>query len=689
MCQLECTAAFNKLSLNEKLYAHYLSRASWAGAYIILAQTSLESLHIFELFQLIFSHISPAELRHACVSDEHKNVISAQSFEQFLGYAASFYGNMGNYLSFGDTKFVPRLPQDAFVAILQQAHQHLSVDNQQKLQQLLGANHELVKQIYSLDQSVLMMGYPPQGISTYYSSDITQDDIKMVNEIMTAEQISPYNTRLMKRAHATENEAKFELRLAAARSELGPRIGPNGVVQVVYGDYDGALRRVCGYLQQALPYVANQHQHNMIQAYIKSFQLGDIKDHKESQIHWVQDIGPVVESNIGFIESYRDPFGVRGEWEGFVAVVNKDTSAKFNELVNQAPRFLKTLPWQSHFEKDEFRRPDFTSLEVITFTTSGIPAGINIPNYDDIRQNIGFKNVSLGNVLSANPSGQKITFLKQDDHKLYDELKGLAFEVQVGCHELLGHGSGKLLMATMDANTQQLTFNFDRNLINPLTQQPIASWYGPGETYDSKFSALASTLEECRAECVGIYLSADSDLLQIFGFHGQQADDITYVNWLNMVRAGVLALEFYTPENKQWRQAHMQGRYAILRTLLAAGDSFVTLHDDYVELDRSKIKSVGVPAIAQFLHQIQVFKATADVVRATNMYKELTDVPNEMLKLRDLVLAYKQPRKIFVQAHTKKTQDNNEVELQTFEASNEGLIQSFVTRFRDIINEQP
>lgn len=525
--------------------------ASFAGTRIVLRQCSPEAEPIYDFIITLHKHCSgdyAALAKEAGLSDEE--------LKDYLDYAAQFLGNLGNYKSFGDSKFVPRIDAKRLAALAKVS------SAAQKL-------HESFKDaIYTGDDMAkLHLGYPSAGhVSTYYpdSPDITKEEIAGVSDFLESKGLLPENTRVKKTSDG------FEVLIASGLYDPSPEqrdlkedewtMGDGKKVRLVFGDYAKEMRTITKHFEKAKEYAANETQAKMMEEYAKSFRTGSLEAFKESQRYWIKDKGPVVESDIGFIETYRDPHGIRGEWEGFVAMVNKERTAAFGKLVESAPKLIPLLPWDKSFEKDEFLSPDFTSLEVLTFAGSGIPAGINIPNYDDIRQNLGFKNVSLGNVLSAKAPNEPIPFIKEADLAIYQKYRDPAFEVQVGLHELLGHGCGKLLQETSPGE-----FNFDKANppISPLSGQPITTYYKPGQTWGSTFGSIAASYEECRAECVAMALSCDFSVLSIFGFGDGtedidgEAGDVLYAAYLSMARSGIAALEFWDPKSRKWGKSYI------------------------------------------------------------------------------------------------------------------------------------
>ncbi|MFH4978365.1 hypothetical protein AB6A40_005074 [Gnathostoma spinigerum] len=674
VCSLDCSEAFKSLTTTEKKYAHFLSKASFDGSLITFCQVSVESPAIFILIYRLFSAESIDSLKAKALTLEW----TENEFSAFLVYCAAFYSNGGNYKGFGDSKIIPDVDKEKLRKLLE----HSNAASREK--GFINLYDMIEERMFSLKLGFLNLGLPPQGVTTYHSSNVTKEDTDLVSRYLKSHQKEGWNSRLIKQSENDKNV--YRIRLASIDcepKELSKEEFEGAIIITERCDYGPLMLRTTDWLKKALPFVANKNQREMLSQYIRHFETGDLKYHKDGSRAWIRDVGPSVESYIGFIENYRDPVGVRSEFEGFVAAVNKETSKKLGELVNQAENLLERLPWDRGYEKDKFLKPDFTSLDVISFGGSGIPCGINIPNYDEIRQNEGFKNVSLGNVISAIPK-TKITFLKEIDEELYREYQKHSFTVQVGLHELLGHGSGKLLQRNIDG-----TFNFDRNLKDMLTGNAVTSWYEPGETWSSKFGFLSSAYEECRAEAVGYFLSCSSDILKIFGYEGEMADTVKYINWLSGLRSGLVGLEFYSPETMKWGQAHCFARYTILRVCLDAGQGFVAIKETTGEdgkpdllltLDRTKIDSVGKPAVGAFLRKLQAYKSTADFDGGSVFFNYMGRVEKRDLKWREIVIDRRQPRRLFVQGNT-QLDSAGEVTLKTYPETVEGIIDSIVDRY--------
>ncbi|KAF4615358.1 hypothetical protein D9613_003051 [Agrocybe pediades] len=715
VCSLEIGASFAQLSEKEKKYTHFLGLASWAGARIIQGQWTAQAQDLYDLLILTFSDgkDSLADLAGLQKASE----LNATEWEDLLQYASQVLSNLVNFKTFGFTKIIPRVSSDKFEAV---------VSKSPSKDKALPLWNSLKEHIYATTpESSLFIGKRNLGhISNYYLGEpITDDEVAAVQAAAEKIGIDVLNTRVVK-----NNANDFTLLIASAESQphalhdIETKSGEKAKLKVQYGDFSDALSKVVEALKEAQKYTANDNQTKMIESYIKSFTTGSIQDHKDGSKWWVQDVGPVVESYIGFIETYVDPYGGRAEWEGFTAIVNKKLSAKYETLVNDAPNLIKVLPWGKDFEVDVFRKPDFTALEVVSFATGGIPAGINIPNYYDIRESTGFKNVSLANILAAKAPNEELTFIHPDDVELYNAWDSRAFELQVANHELLGHGSGKLFEEDTEGKK-----NFDPEkasfchrycclflcyFVAPRSSilLPVAkcmrrchkhkhylqikltslstSWYKPGQTPGSVLGEVSSSMEECRAETVALYLVSNPDILKIFNYVAEKdVEEIQYITFLLMARAGLRALEFYDPATKKHGQAHMQARLGITQHLIRSGiarleevrDASGVLQNLYVRVDRGLVLSKGREAAGKLLVELQVRKSTADAAGARQFYTELTTpLPGWDGEIRDLVLRKKLPRKVFVQPNT--VLENDAVILKEYPLTPAGVIQSFIER---------
>ena len=677
---LDYSRSFEQLTEKEKLYAYYLNKACWAGIPISLYQISYESPALFIIFQTFFSSFeNTANIEEQILKNEN---ISKTEYDLFILYVINFYSTYGNYYSFGHSKRIPDLSCDKFEEILKQSPKYESFSEiWNKIKFLIYRSLPFLPKTSSKYTDQYIVG-------TYYLNGITVEEIKKIDEILTKKNILLVNTRLQK-----IEDNKYEVLIASIeeKEEKLEVENENISITLKYGDFKDYLIKINSYLKKAREYANNDMEKKMIDLYIEHFISGDVEKHKESQRIWIKNFSPVVEFNLGWVETYIDSQGVRSYYEGIVALKNKKSSIKYKILVDNAEYFINQLPWDKNFEKDKFITPDFTALDIVGFPTTSLFVGINLPNYLDIHDTDGFKNLTLLNAYGS----FNIDFLKkiinEKDVELEEKIGIKVSMFKTALHELLGHGTGKLFK--IDENGK---YNFDiENVINPLTNEKINSYYLPGETYESKFSTFCRALEEGRADYTALYLVFNKKAQNIFEFKEDEYEDVITNMWLTYFIGGIIGIGYY--KNGKWNNPYSLERFLFLNYVLKnqeIGKEIILFNIDEekrtfkIVLNKENLINYGKTIVSKILTCIHISKCIGDTKTAENLVNKYGTVDEYMSNIYKMIIWSNEVKKdMNVDLILEENEGKQIVKINQYPLTPIGFIKSVVDRFKCDYNE--
>ncbi|WP_179348229.1 dipeptidyl-peptidase 3 family protein [Winogradskyella pacifica] len=269
----------------------------------------------------------------------------------------------------------------------------------------------------------------------------------------------------------------------------------NGVLKErVYksgGLYGAAIDEIVKWLEKAQGVAENEAQGNALELLIKYYKTGDLQTWDDYNVAWTAATEGNVDYINSFIEVYNDPLGYRGSYESIVQINDFDMSEKMAVLSENAQWFEDNSPLMDAHKKDSVVGVTYKVVNVAGESgdaSPSTPIGVNLPNANWIRAAVGSKSVSLGNIIhaysNAGSTGRLSEFVHDaEELQLEEEYGQLADKLHTALHEVIGHASGQL---------------------NP----------GVGETKET-LKTYASTLEEGRADLVGLYYLYDSKLQEL------------------------------------------------------------------------------------------------------------------------------------------------------------------------------
>ena len=442
---------WENLTLKEQKLVYYLTEAGLAGRDIMWDQNYRYNLKIRRALEKVYAEYN----------DDGKIIDNWKAFET---YVKRVWFSNGIHHHYSNDKLKPGFTQEYFNELLIATNTKLdsaafnaifNAEDAKKVNQAKGVDNVALSAV------------------NFYGPDVTSDDVINFYKAKT----SPNPDRPLSYG--------LNSQLVKEDGVLKERVYKSG------GLYGAAIDHIIEALSMASEVAENEAQGEAIDLLIRYYKTGDLQIWDDYNVAWTAATAGNIDYINSFIEVYNDPLGYRGSYETIVQINDFDMSKKMAVLSENAQWFEDNSPLMDEHKKDSVVGVTYKVVNVAGEAgdaSPSTPIGVNLPNANWIRAEVGSKSVSLGNITyaygNAGSSGRLQEFVHDEEElKLEEEFGGLADKLHTALHEVVGHASGQLNK-------------------------------GVGETKET-LKNYASTLEEGRADLVGLYYLYDSKLQEL------------------------------------------------------------------------------------------------------------------------------------------------------------------------------
>jgi dipeptidyl-peptidase-3 len=559
---------FEALSLRQKILIYNLSQAALAGRDILWDQNFRYNLLIRKTLEAVIRNY-PGDRE-------------TPEYGDFLIYAKKVFFANGIHHHYSADKFIPGFQKKYFANLVKgTASEFLPLAKGQTSDQLIALLTPVIfdERLYA------------RKVERKAGTDIVAESASNFYEGVKQQEVEEF--------YAGKVEVNDPRPVSLGLNSKIKKIGGK-VIEEVYksgGKYGAEIDQIINWLKKAIPFSENVDQLNELQRLINFYETGDLKKWDDYNIAWAGNTTTMVDYINGFIEIYEDPLGMKATWEAVVEYTDIEATKRTEIITANAQWFEDNSPVHPQYKKEKVVG---VAAKVIDVAMLGgdcyplSPLGINLPNSNWIRKEVGSKSVTLANITNAieiasHGNGFLEEFaVDQAEVERIKKYETIADALHTDLHECVGHASGKL---------------------------------APG-TDPNALKNYASALEEARADLFALYFIMDNKLLEIGLIPDIDASKASYDSYL---RNGLLTQLVRIRQGKDIEEAHMRNRSAISHWVYENGKA-----DNVVEIFRRDGKTyVRVndyvmlrTLFGKLLREIQRIKSEGDFEAGKNLIED-------------------------------------------------------------------